>query len=243
MSLSISELRRAYSYRKIDWKRHIFWLAIASFFFSLIFTFFFPFEDLTLKTFLFLSVYFLVLYLGVTYPYIIYSQHRFIISSYGYLALSDFSLISRFSSIFDACYHVYLSKYPIISDLFREVLVSGIRGEEIVENLNRLSSVQPSESFREGLQSTLVDYRRDKQGLSRTYDDALNIYRNLTAQIETKFSILMGLCFFTPIITLIFLSMYAQGILQIIFLSVFEIFVLSLIYFLLTRSIVKHRIV
>ncbi|MGQ9780829.1 MAG: hypothetical protein ACUVQ8_01035 [Nitrososphaeria archaeon] len=243
MSPSVSELRKAYSYGRINVRGHIFGSLILSLALSSTLTIMFPAEGLALKGFIFSTAFAVSFYFALTYPYLVYSQHRFMISSFGYMALSDLSVITAFSSLFDACYHIYLSRYPIISSMFRDVVISGLRGEDISTSIKKMAYSQPSSSFRDGLISFLFGRRGDGEGSVNIYGEAADIYKSLTSQIETKFSILMGLCFFCPVIAVIFSSLYVHDMFQIVALTSFQVILLSLLYMVLTRSLVKHRMV
>ena len=243
MNLPMSELRKAYFYRKVDVRKHVLVSILFSLTLSLVLALMFPAEGLVLKGFLFSMAFVVLLYFALGYPYLVYSQHRFIISSLGYMVLSDLSIITLFSSLFDACYHVYRSGYPIISSMFRDVVVSGLRGEDVSESIIRLADFQPSSSFKDGLLSVLLGCRTAGDDVVKTYGEAVDIYKSLTSQLETRFSVMMGLFFFSPIVGVIFSSIYIRDLFQVAALTAFLVILQSLIYVLLTRSLVRHRLV
>lgn len=156
--------------------------------------------------------------------------------------MSDLKVITKYSSIYDACLHVHRAKYPIISQMFKKILVYGMRGYDVMEALNSLANLQPSQSFREGLQALLLERGVEKNEFYKTYITTYNSYREITSKIETKFSILMGLCFFTPIVFTIFISMYMKDIQSILIILSTIIFLLSILYLTLTRSLHTHKV-
>ncbi|MEM3403946.1 MAG: hypothetical protein QXJ17_05390 [Nitrososphaeria archaeon] len=243
MSNFISELREAYNYCGTNFRRHVVMSFSTSISIFIVCMILLPLSDLILKTFLSSMLFILCFYLLVTYPYLKYSQHRFLISYYGFLALSDLNVITEFSSLFHACYHLLLADYPIISNLFRKVVVDGIRGEDLFKRLKEVAYIQPSTQFKEGLLSILIDLSPDKSGRLKLNDEAIQIYKNLSSQIEMRFSIIMGVTFFAPILLILFISMYVQTVFEVIVFVAFSIFFLSLVYMVLTRSLSKHKMV
>jgi len=124
--------------------------------------------------------------------------------------------------------------------MFKKALVFGIRGKNLKEVLNDIAVSQPSQTFREGLQ-VLLEKGLRKRDFFRTYEEAYDIYRDLTSKIETKFSILMALCFFTPIVATVSVSMYFKEVGSIIIILSITIFLLSIVYLALARGLHIHR--
>ncbi len=240
--LSKNELAKAYRYFGINFRSYILKSMILSLIPSTPVSLYFPSENTFLKLVIFFIILIMCNYLILTVPYLLFSQHDFIISLFGYLILSDLKVITKYSSLYDACLHVYRAKYPIISQMFKKILVSGIRGYDIREALNHLAQSQPSQSFREGLQALLLERGFEKNEFYKTYIITYNSYREMTSKIETKFSILMGLCFFTPIVSTIFISMYIKDIQSILIILSTAIFLLSILYLTLTRSLYIHKV-
>ncbi|MCX8188534.1 MAG: hypothetical protein N3F64_02385 [Nitrososphaeria archaeon] len=240
--LSRNGLIKAYKYFGINFRNYILWSIILSLTPSTLISIYFPSENTFLKLVMFFTITIICQYLILTIPYLLFSQHDFIISLFGYLILSDLKIITRYSSLYDACLHIYRAKYPIVSQMFKKILVSGIRGYDIKEALNHFALSQPSQSFREGLQKILLERTIEKNEFYRTYITTHNFYREITSKIETKFSILIGLCFFTPIVSTIFISMYVKEVYPILIILSTAIFMLSIIYITLTRSLYLHKV-
>ena len=243
MNNFVSELRDAYNYCGLWFKRYFITSFLTSFVVFVICMLYFPTSDFLLKTFLSSTLFVLCLYLLVSYPYLKYSQHRFLISSYGFLALSDLKAVAEFSSLFYAFYHLFLSRYPIISEMFRKVIVDGLRGESLVKRLKEVAYTQPSIPFKEGLLSIILNLSQDKGAHSELHDEAIQIYKDLSSQIEMKFSVIMGLAFFAPIVSILFISIYIQTVFEVVALVAFVIFLLSLVHVVLTRSLSRHKMV
>lgn len=240
--LSKNELTKAYKYFGINFRSYILKSIILSLIPSTLIPLYFPSENSFLKLIMFFTILIMCQYIILTLPYLIFSQQDLIISLFGYLILSDLKVITKYSSLYDACLHIYRAKYPIVSQMFKKILVSGIRGYDIKEALNNLAVSQPSQSFREGLQAFLLEKGFEKNKFYKTYTTVYNSYREITSKIETKFSILMGLCFFTPIVSTIFISMYIKEVYSILIILSTTIFLLSIVYLTLTRSLYMHKV-
>jgi len=240
--MSKNDLIKACEYFGLNFRGYLLLATAISLAPSTLASLYFPVQNGFLKVLLFFTITLLCQYLLLTLPYLLFSRHDFIVSLFGYLILSDLKAVTRYSSLYDACLHVYRARYPIVSEMFKDVLVSGMRGEDLREALNRLAVSQPSRTFREGLQALLLEGEVNRKGFLKTYSSAHDVYRELTSKIETKFSILMGLCFFTPILSTVFASMYFREAYSIILLASTTIFLLSIVYIALTRALYVHRV-
>jgi len=239
--MSKDELLKAYRYFGINFRNYLLGTTTFSIIASTIISAYFPSSNNFLKLTLFLTIIILCQYLFLTVPYLLFSRHDFIISLFGYIILSDLKLVTKYSSLYNACLHIYRSNYPIVSEMFKKALVFGIRGKNLKEVLNDIAVSQPSQTFREGLQ-VLLEKGLRKRELFRTYEEAYDIYRDLTSKIETKFSILMALCFFTPIVATVSVSMYFKEVGPIIIILSITIFLLSIVYLTLARGLHIHRV-
>ncbi|MEM0052830.1 MAG: hypothetical protein QXL89_01350 [Nitrososphaeria archaeon] len=240
--LSKNELSKAYKYFGINFRNYILESIILSLIPPTLITLYFPSENSFLKLIMFFTILIMCQYLILTVPYLIFSQHDLIISLFGYLILSDLKVITKYSSLYEACFYIYRAKYPIVSQMFKKILVSGLRGYDIKEALNHLAVSQPSQSFREGLQAFLLEKGFERNMFYKTYTTTFNSYREMTSKIETKFSVLMGLCFFTPIVSTIFISMYIKETYSILIILSTTIFLLSILYLTLTRSLYMQKV-
>jgi hypothetical protein len=238
--MSKDELLKAYRYFGINFRNYFLGATTFSIIASTIISAYFPSPNNFLKLTLFLTIIILCQYLFLTFPYLLFSRHDFIISLFGYIILSDLKLVTKYSSLYNACLHIYRSNYPIVSEMFKKALVFGIRGKNLKEVLNDIAVSQPSQTFREGLQ-VLLEKGLRKRDFFRTYEEAYDIYRDLTSKIETKFSILMALCFFTPIVATVSVSMYFKEVGSIIIILSITIFLLSIVYLALARGLHIHR--
>jgi len=238
--MSKDELLKAYRYFGINFRNYFLGTTTFSIIASTIISAYFPSPNNFLKLTLFLTIIILCQYLFLTFPYLLFSRHDFIISLFGYIILSDLKLVTKYSSLYNACLHIYRSNYPIVSEMFKKALVFGIRGKNLKEVLNDIAVSQPSQTFREGLQ-VLLEKGLRKRDFFRTYEEAYDIYRDLTSKIETKFSILMALCFFTPIVATVSVSMYFKEVGSIIIILSITIFLLSIVYLALARGLHIHR--
>lgn len=239
--MSKDELLKAYRYFGINFRNYILGTTTISLITSTIISTYFPVSDNFLKITLFLTIIILCQYLLLTFPYLMFSGHDFIISLFGYIILSDLKLVTKYSSLYNACLHVYRSNYPIVSEMFKKALILGIMGKNLKEVLNSIAVSQPSQTFREGLQALILEKSLRKKEFFRTYEEAYDIYRDLTSKIETKFSILMALCFFTPIVVTVSVSMYFREVGSMTLILSITIFLLSIVYLTLARGLYVHR--
>lgn len=178
---------------------------------------FFPILIIFLQFNIFLGIIgsFLIGYLGAykvfNYPFDEFSQIQNTILQFSDLAFQDLILIlNTTNSYFDAIHFISQSKYPIISQIFKDMIFEiNFNGKspealifEFIGNLpngilkERLLNLMASKFLPNNLIEQMEFYTGEKK----------SEYVAITRQIESKLIIIIGVCLFFPILTALFIS-------------------------------------
>ena len=140
-----------------------------------------------------------------------YNRIQYTLLQYSDLAFQDLLLIlNTTNSIFDAIHFVSEAKYPILSEKFQDMLYkinrSGLSPEPLI---NGFIETLPNGNLRERLVSIMATkFQQSKlqSQLESLAGEKKSEYSAVTRNLESKLTILVGLCLFVPMLVAVFIS-------------------------------------
>jgi len=140
-----------------------------------------------------------------------YKQIQYALLQYSDLAFQDLLLIlNTTNSVFDAIHFVAEAQYPILSQKFREMIYKlnryGLSPEHLI---NEYVHTLPNGNLKERLISlTATKFQPSKiqSQLESLAGEKKFEYSTVTQDLESKLTILVGICLFIPILIALFIS-------------------------------------
>ncbi len=128
-----------------------------------------------------------------------YEFERSILASLAPLVFYEFSLNLEVGSVFEAIQNISRSKYPIISQNFKEILDKISLGQKPEKQLLHYASIQPSNDLRTAL-LTILNADKKATDIGKYFQEAENEYEKTNREIEVKILLTIIISTFLPLL-------------------------------------------